>query len=1420
VGSDAYANIVGFNAIRGGAWAGDARDCRSARRFEPGLRLHDLGLRVSREFDGQKGDSPPAKEASGDARAKEVPTAAPKQAPETPLSELPLDVSGRVVDDATGRPIAQFLVQDGIAGATTIEWYFDESRTNSPNPEGRFDERIKLGYGWRKRIVAVGYLPQPLPDKAPAAGVKQIKDQVVRLKRSGEISGQVLYHDGSPAADVPVFFLLGERMVLITAGKAWQGGRMEPAEDRAVTRTTTDSAGRFRLPGGGGNANIIAVSGPRLDFWAVPAPAADAKNADLTITLPQPGRLVVHYDVAGGDAQAKLRLHLYARAGPQPRGVFNYREPTVANRGQVVLDNLPPGYYDLSRQKLDPSDAARGGFRCDLRTVIIESGKTATSDFVSERGTPVQGRIAGLKEGMFADNMKPGALVTVGPPEATAEMWAACKGHIGIRDGLRCGLDGKFQTERLSPGKYAVIAEAYVAETPEERGATRERKPAFIGRAEVTVPEDGPPPQVTVELRPRDTTGEIRHGGKREKQPAEVRTGRGNAATPAKPPPGELAGTVTDAAGKPLAGVLVKVWTWCPGDKTTTDEQGRFMLKNLGSEPVEIRFSKEGFGPWYSSDQPTGVEMHVTLSDKTYFEGDVRGPDGKPLSNALIRADCGPKRNPQVLIESVWTETRSDQNGHYRLYVMPDKYVIHVRVPKVGVARLSQTLIGDGETKKLDISLAPGATFRATAVDSQSGAPIPNVRLSNWRHKGIEGSSDKDGKIVIDGMAPGNFTFDVTARGYARWWSPQAVEKDQKKDLSRTLQRNFDYLEFDLTDNMAPLRIELEREVRISGVVRDPDGNPVAGATAAPAHTGTGNSLTGDTRFSVVTAKDGTFVMTLPASGNAKCNLEAHDGTYQQWRKWANGVLDPIQTRPGDELKNVVIKLTRPATVRGHVKDESGKPLVDREVRASAADKLENRYYDPTTTTDKEGNFELRFIRPGDHFIQAAPFWATEVPAGQNLLRVPVKNSFRVTLKEGETKAGVELETPASTRFPSVEEQVRRAIEEQIRRETEKAATQADTEAKSLRDELDVGERLAAAGKFDEAMTHYSKLLADHPHDADVQNGFGTVLLRMGRKEEAAAHFREAIAINPNHADAKKNLDRAMERGVPIGLMPDAEGWGAAGTDGLRIRLVIPAKEGQKPQLTVESFKAAIEVWNTGEKPVLVAEQNFWGGHEQSLDDWMIGLRISVRDKDRTVREFFRADDYWSKLENSANTREIRPGEKARYGIRLDPVVDKQGVNILSLRGDYELQPNLLVRGQHPVGWRGDASGGWVPVTLGNAVQTPQSQAFGPVIERVVRDAIDFDTGRLAKLPLTQRTDNPGEDKKVLLRTLEQQGIDAWCASGPLCYIGSKSKSLTNEEWDHLTPAQLLARLASTGGNALPEVEMGAGDHPPATYAF
>ena len=92
--------------------------------------------------------------------------------------------------------------------------------------------------------------------------------------------------------------------------------------------------------------------------------------------------------------------------------------------------------------------------------------------------------------------------------------------------------------------------------------------------------------------------------------------------------------------------------------------------------------------------------------------------------------------------------------------------------------------------------------------------------------------------------------------------------------------------------------------------------------------------------------------------------------------------------------------------VHGRVVDADGKPVANREVRAVAGDLLENRYYDPTARTDKEGKFALKFVRAGKQFIQVAPFWLTpsEAPAG---------SSQTVTLTESQILEDVNLTAAA-----------------------------------------------------------------------------------------------------------------------------------------------------------------------------------------------------------------------------------------------------------------------------------------------------------------------------------------------------------------------------------------------------------------------
>ena len=473
--------------------------------------------------------------------------------------------------------------------------------------------------------------------------------------------------------------------------------------------------------------------------------------------------------------------------------------------------------------------------------------------------------------------------------------------------------------------------------------------------------------------------------------------------TPA--PPGNLSGKVVDESSKPIPGVAITIWARDHADPT--DAEGHFSVTGLPTNrAVEIRFSKAGFCPRYIPIQPAGLSgVVVTLTNKTYFEGVVKDPAGMPVAGAKIRGNQGRKQLDRMVTDYVWTETISDANGHYRLYVQPDSYDIQVRVPAVGVVRTGKLPIADGRTNHLDLNLTPGITFHARVVDSINDKPVPGVRLWSNQDPGVEGTSDPAGNLIISSMVPGVISFDVDAKGYARWWSDLA-DKEWERQLDTrngNLPWNWNDLEYDITDNMPVASIVVEPETRITGVVVDPDGNPVSGASVCIADTGTNRAIAGNEKYSVVTGGGGTFQMTLPASETHGFNLFAHDGAHGKWRKYANGVLPIIHTNPGDHLTDIKLTLTRAATVRGRVVDDAGNPVPNRQIRAVPTDLLEDMNNEPKTTTDQNGNFELKFVRPTTQMIEVAPFV-------MRVDRPPPDGTFAtVNLSDGQTLDGVTL---------------------------------------------------------------------------------------------------------------------------------------------------------------------------------------------------------------------------------------------------------------------------------------------------------------------------------------------------------------------------------------------------------------------------
>lgn len=504
-----------------------------------------------------------------------------------------------------------------------------------------------------------------------------------------------------------------------------------------------------------------------------------------------------------------------------------------------------------------------------------------------------------------------------------------------------------------------------------------------------------------------------------------------------------LRGRVLNEKGEPLEGVQVLTFNEdCFNIRTAKD--GRFRYKfdeemfaenpenpradePILPERIDIRFVTPGYAPMSIAMQVGIAEQTITLQNNTYFEGLVRLPDGKPARNVLVRGhqELTTMSDTYPGVEEIWTETRTDDRGHYRLLVQPGAFLIAAGNPGEAIAWLprradstdvakdrdelslqdqperTRLFIFGSEVKKLDINLEQGVDFQARFVDSRTGRPLPKVSLwqreypDQHEYSTVRGESDDDGLVTIRSMPAGEITFAMTADGYLRAWTDAAApgwkEAHRRRRPDGTPARMVlmqDGIRFDLQPGMPAVTIALEPPVTMKGRVLDPQGQPVTGAIVRLVRSPANAPPTSTEAWQdkTETKEDGRFSLRLPPSDGHPYSLMVHDGSRHrardrgeqgehnhfdefEWRTWANGVGPMIETTAGQEIDNVELHLSRPGTIRGRLVDKTGKPVARAPVHSIDVDGREGVYHHPIGRSDSEGNFEIRFVRPGRHRV-------------------------------------------------------------------------------------------------------------------------------------------------------------------------------------------------------------------------------------------------------------------------------------------------------------------------------------------------------------------------------------------------------------------------------------------------------------------
>ncbi len=398
-------------------------------------------------------------------------------------------VRGKVVDDATGKPVGNFMIESGKfdpADPAKVVWGYSETR--SSRTSGQFSATVRWSEGWTARIVAPGYLPQPILTQPPSPG-QDVSDVVIRLKRGDTIRGHVLDHAGKPVDKAGVY-LAGRGVIRLAEG---------PWDELQQATVHTDAEGRFEIGGRGEDSKAIFVTSPSLYVWRADLPQP---GQEAIIRLPEPAKLHIRYDIEGGPPAAQVRIELRTWDMPKWNALVDVVRWVDVKPGEdgLVINNLPSGIYDISRIKHTKAGDTGKDMMLDRELKLtLASGKTAAYEFVRKTGMPITGEVAGLpKEGVG------GVFLYVRDQRASGDPRNDDDWKLRTFDGLALEGNGSFKTERIPPGKYKVVVEAYKQETPGEMSLSGWRLPKWTGTADVDVVESGDPPKVRVTMHSYD----------------------------------------------------------------------------------------------------------------------------------------------------------------------------------------------------------------------------------------------------------------------------------------------------------------------------------------------------------------------------------------------------------------------------------------------------------------------------------------------------------------------------------------------------------------------------------------------------------------------------------------------------------------------------------------------------------------------------------------------------------------------------------------------------------------------------------------------------------------------------------------------------------------------------------------------------
>lgn len=512
--------------------------------------------------------------------------------------------------------------------------------------------------------------------------------------------------------------------------------------------------------------------------------------------------------------------------------------------------------------------------------------------------------------------------------------------------------DGTFRVQKITPGRYTVIASA-------EHSYGRTEGSVLVGLGQHV---EG----VVVKVFPAATiTGKVMIAGATPTVCKEAGVWLSKADDPS---PAVGNSDVDDDGTVTISGVVPGTYSphvWCDG------KQGR------DTYPPIVVADKD------LTDLVWEVDTGATI------RGKVVTKSGEPVADARIN---GQTKGGDARARTDWVGDTSDFDGTYEITgATGGTYALEVSSTK-GLAPKDgyDVTVAAGATVEKDLVLEDGGTIRGTVVD-EKGVAVEGVTVNAvgidqrfFFGRDAEIKTDAAGAFTIPALRAGDYRV-YASRGM--WWG-RSLKKpgttDDQKQGEKAIVR---------IGETTTIKLVVESESgSIKGTVVDIDGKPVSDAYVSSAResdaagaqrgnvTGTREWGWGDSSAPIVTSTDGTFVVDKLSAGNY---------TLRAYRKGGGeAVAEHVAT--GSTVK---LQIKRTGSIEGLATRSGGAPPA--ELRITLAD-AKTGFERTESFYRTDGRFSLR-----------------DLPAGTFKLTVDGEGSTKtidVPLAEGEAKTGVTVE--------------------------------------------------------------------------------------------------------------------------------------------------------------------------------------------------------------------------------------------------------------------------------------------------------------------------------------------------------------------------------------------------------------------------